>query len=148
MLSPYATAVAATLTVTTSDGASVLRSYSDNATTVPDQAGTVRRNLTDGLGRLSEIHEPDFTGNLRPITSPVQETSYLYDALDNLLQVTQGSQTRTFNYNSVSQLLSALNPENGTISYLYDANGNLAKRTETGRNIVTDYVFDELDRLK
>ena len=43
-------------------------------------------------------------------------TSYQYDALDNLVGVTQGTQTRSFVYNSLKQLLSATNHESGTIS--------------------------------
>jgi RHS repeat-associated protein len=43
-------------------------------------------------------------------------------------------------------LLSATNPESGTISYLYDPNGNLIKKTDA-RGVVTDYVYDALNRV-
>ena len=38
--------------------------------------------------------------------SPNQVTSYGYNALDNLTRVTQGTQTRTFAYDSLSRLTS------------------------------------------
>lgn len=86
-------------------------------TTVTDQASKSRRSKVDGLARLVEVTE-DPSGS-------AYVTSFTYDALSDLTQVTQGSQTRTFNYNSLSRLTSAANPENGTVSYLYEGNGNL-----------------------
>ena len=53
-------------------------------------------------------------------------TTYAYDVLANLKTVTQGAQTRSFTYDSLSRLKTAVNPESGTVSYVYDDNGNLA----------------------
>src|SRR5258708_7661501 len=69
-------------------------------------------------------------------------TLYSYDTLGNLLQVTQqGGATdqskwrvRKFTYDSPGRLLTANNPESGTISYSYDANGNLATKKDA-RNL-------------
>ncbi len=72
-------------------------------------------------------------------------TSYQYDALNNLTQVTQGSQTRTFIYDSLSRLTSATNPESGTITYQYDNNGNLTSKTD-GRGITTTITYDAVNR--
>ena len=74
-------------------------------------------------------------------------TLYQYDALGNLLCVEQhGNVTgtgcnaspasdtsspwrvRRFTYDSLSRLLTAHNPESGTITYSYDADGNLLRR--------------------
>src|SRR5262249_43728907 len=63
-------------------------------------------------------------------------TLYAYDGLGNLLRVEQHGGTadstqwrvRTFTYNSLSQLLTATNPESGTISYTYDNDGNLLQK--------------------
>ncbi|MBX3277894.1 MAG: hypothetical protein KF868_07830 [Acidobacteria bacterium] len=92
------------------------------------------------LGRLVRVDEPDGGGNLGTVTSPAQPTNYTYNALGNLTQTSQtgvpnggGSsitQTRTFNYSSLGRLTSAVNPESGTISFQYDANGNLTKKTD------------------
>lgn len=48
----------------------------------------------------------------------------------------QGVQTRNFAYNSLSRLVSAQNPESGTIQYSYDANGNLTQKTDA-RGVAT-----------
>ncbi len=121
--------------------------YDGEYTTVTDPAGKTRRSRLDGLGRLVRVDEP--TGSppaLGTTGSPNQATSYGYNALDNLTGVTQGSQTRTFAYDSLSRLTSAANPESGTIAYTYDNNGNLTQRTDA-RGVVTAYTYDRLDRL-
>jgi YD repeat-containing protein len=43
---------------------------------------------------------------------------------------------RSFVYSSLSRLTSATNPESGTIGYVYDANGNLVKKTDA-RSVIT-----------
>jgi YD repeat-containing protein len=58
------------------------------------------------------------------------QTSYSYDVLDDLTQVSQGLQTRTLVYNSLKQLTSGTSPESGTVSYPYDANGDLTQKTD------------------
>ncbi len=134
------------ISVTTPDGAVVASSYSGNTVTVTDHAGKKRRSVIDALGRLIRIDEPDADGNLDDQNGvPVQSTNYSYDALDNLIQVTQSSQTRTFVYDSLKRLITATNPENGTISYQYDANGSLTTKTDA-RGVVATYTYDALNR--
>lgn len=123
----------------------VQTAYDAEFTTVTDQANKLRRSMVDGLGRLIRVDEPDNGGALGSKTSPVQPTSYTYDALNNLTQVSQGAQTRTFNYSSLSRLTSAANPESGTISYGYDNNGNLTSKTDA-RSVTTTITYDELNR--
>src|SRR5579864_1802253 len=89
-------------------------------------------------------------------------TLYSYDALGNLLRVDQkGSapndstqwRTRTFTYDSLSRLVTATNPESGTITYSYDLDGNLLQKTspapnQTGSLTQTvSYCYDELHRV-
>jgi RHS repeat-associated protein len=124
----------------------VVTGYDANATTVTDQAGKVRRSITDGLGRLSRVDEPDASGALGALILPNQATNYSYDALDNLTTVAQGVQTRTFVYSSLKRLTSATNPESGTISYAYDNNGNLTSKVDA-RSITATFVYDSLNRL-
>ncbi len=124
----------------------VTTAYDANFTTVTDQAGKVRRSMIDALGRLTRVDEPDGTGDLGLPTNPKQPTSYVYNVLDNLTTVTQGSQTRTFTYDSLSRLRSAVNPESGTITYKYDDNGNLEVKTDA-RNVSAHYAYDALNRV-
>jgi len=63
--------------------------YAGNVITVTDQANKSRRRVTEALGRLARMDEPDASGNLGSVSSPLQPTSYQYDALDNLVHITQ-----------------------------------------------------------
>ncbi|HEY0377477.1 MAG TPA: RHS repeat-associated core domain-containing protein [Pyrinomonadaceae bacterium] len=142
---PWGTNAATTGAVTTA--------YDANFTTVTDQAGKVRRSMSDGLGRLDRVDEPNVSNSLGTTSAPVQPTDYTYDALSNLTQVSQGSQTRTFAYDSLSRLTSVTHPESGTLSYQYDANGNLTKRVDprfipnsTTVKITTTWTYDALNR--
>jgi RHS repeat-associated protein len=88
-------------------------------------------------------------------------TLYSYDALGNLVQVTQQGGTsdptkwrmRRFTYDSLSRLLTANNPESGLISYAYDADGNLTQKVmpapnQTGTATHTvSYCYDKLNRV-
>jgi RHS repeat-associated protein len=97
------------------------------------------------------------TVNLTPAVPPGGPdliTSYTYDLLNHVTQVTMqrstGTQTRTFNYNFgttvTAYLQSATNPENGTVNYTYNGDGNLATKTDAkGQKIV--YTWDYYKRL-
>ena len=111
------------------------------------------RRLADRKhGVLSRDHLKRLpAGKLGPDDPP---TYYTYDALDNLLSVTQQGgtsdstqwRTRTFVYDSLSRLTTASNPESGSVAYGYDANGNLTSKTDA-RRITTTYSNDALNRL-
>ncbi|HET6843007.1 MAG TPA: RHS repeat-associated core domain-containing protein [Candidatus Angelobacter sp.] len=81
-------------------------------------------------------------------------TLYSYDALGNLLKVTQQGGTtdqtkwrvRSFTYDSLSRLLTANNPESGTITYQYDNNGNVTSKTDA-RGVTESVNYDALDRV-
>jgi len=125
-----------------------------NCSTITDQTTKIRKSCFDGLGRLTQVFEPDASGNL------VNETDYQYDLLDSLLRVDQKGndpnsadwRTRTFVYNSLSQLTSATNPEtgpasgSGIINYTYDNDGNVLTKTD-GRGVTITYSYDPLHRL-
>ncbi|MCA1568252.1 MAG: hypothetical protein LC803_21930 [Acidobacteria bacterium] len=131
-----------------SGSGTVTTSYNAEFTTVTDQATRARRSAVNGLGQLARVDEPDKdTGNLDFSGTPVQPTSYSYDALGNLTHVAQGAQARTFNYSSLSRIISATNPESGTVSYTYDAGGNLLTKTDA-RAVTITYGYDALSRNK
>ena len=95
-------------------------------------------------------------------------TQYSYDALGNLTCVVQkGSDTtafttcaaapaawrpRSFTYDSLSRLLTATNPESGTITYSYDPVGNVLQKTSPAANqtgtarTTLSFCYDELNR--
>jgi len=154
--------------VTHADGTIVSTDYSQfPKITASDEAGHARQSQSDVLGRLVKVWEPDpATGTTFP-----SETDYQYDALDNLVHVQQQGgvsdssqwRTRTFQYDSLSRLLTATNPESGTICYGqwqsgqcvngYDGNGNLLYKTSPapnqtgGASLQSTFYYDALNRL-
>ena len=101
------------------------------------------------------------------------QTLYSYDALGNLLCVEQHGnvsgtgcsapptsdatspwRVRRFTYDSLSRLLTAHNPESGTITYSYDADGNMLQKASPAPNQIgtatqiISYCYDELRRIK
>src|SRR5580658_6278340 len=81
-------------------------------------------------------------------------TNYTYDMLNHLIQVSMprgsNTQTRTFNYITGStvgiNLLSATNPENGTVSYAYNSDNTLHTKTDAKGQVFT-YSYDSYKRL-
>jgi RHS repeat-associated protein len=141
------------ISVTTPDSAVVSTGYSGNTVTVTDQNSRTRKSVTDALGRLIQVYEdPKGVNGTAPLN---YLTSYTYDALDDLISVNQGGQTRSFVYDSLKRLTSATNPEIcnqvGTqctpipVSYQYDDNGNLTQKTDA-RGVVSNYSYDALNR--
>jgi len=63
-------------------------------TTVTNQAGKLRRQKVDGLGRVIRSDEPNSSGQLDVTGTVQQPTSYVYNVLDNLVKITQGDQSR------------------------------------------------------
>ena len=133
-----------TTQVTDPDGSTVVTTYDQTnpkstgtCSTVTDEVGSSHQSCFDGLGRLAAVWED-------PGSSPHlnYETDYAYDALGNLTcAVQKGSDTtafttcaaasstwrpRSFVYDSLSRLTSAINPETGTLTYSYDANSNVS----------------------
>jgi RHS repeat-associated protein len=99
-------------------------------------------------------------------------TLYQYDALGNLLCVEQHGnvsgtgcsaapsndatspwRVRRFTYDSLSRLLTATNPESGTITYAYDADSELLQKTSPAANQtgsatqIVSYCYDALHRV-
>jgi RHS repeat-associated protein len=118
-------------------------------TDAADESGNDRQITGDALGRIVEAAEPSGSGG-----SLAMETDYSYDALNDLLSVAQwggahgssGERSRSFSYDSLARLLSATNPESGSVSYTYDANSNVVSKTDA-RSITVNYYYDRLNRL-
>src|SRR5262249_42834582 len=136
------------------DGSVLTTTYCGPSTLVTDPTGKWRRSLTDSLGRLIEVDEPNAPGatvasnGCRGTGEPIWITTYSYDVLGNLTGVLQnGSLSRTFTCDSLSRLLTSTNPESGTITYTYDASGNVLTKKDA-RNITATYTYDALNRNK
>jgi RHS repeat-associated protein len=150
------------ISVTTPDNAVVSTAYSGNRVLVTEQNQRQRISKTDALDRLLEVWEVTPSDNAtEPVSFPNNPgitagylTKYQYDLLGNLTSATQRigasgtTQTRTFGYDSASRLISAINPENGTLNYRYDNNGNITDRIDSRVPVVTvTYVYDNLNRI-
>src|SRR5258708_29767577 len=109
----------------------------------------------DAVGNITNVVEQDAS---QTNTSAQATTTYTYDALDHLIGVTMPrqtpggtvTQTRTFNYNSGSTitayLQSATNPENGTVSFTYNADGTMSTKTDAKYQQLS-YTYDALGRV-
>ena len=115
----------------------------------------------DNLGRVTKVTETNpSTGALSTDT-----TTYSYNVLDQVTQVSQGAQTRSFGYSAFGFLESEKTPEdgcsgtawpncgatmgNGTASYaLYGSIGNLLAKTDGTPALTTySYSYDAAGRL-
>jgi RHS repeat-associated protein len=139
-------ALGRTLTITKPDNSITRYDYTGNTTKVTDAKGNWKLFTTDALGNLVQVTEPDpQLGNVN--------TNYSYNLMNKLIQVqmTRGTttQTRTFTYDQYGQgarLMSATNPENGTVSYTYNPDGTLATRRDA-KNQLVQYTYDGYERL-
>lgn len=124
-------------------------SYNGPTVTYTDENQNRWQRTTDALGRLTTVLEPNGASKL-----PSMTTKYSYDALNNLVSVIQwggasgspGARVRSFSYDNLSRLLSATNPETGTVGYVYDADGNVQSKTDA-RGVKTTYGYDALNRV-
>lgn len=137
------------------DGSSTTASYTGRTEFDTDENGNQKSLIRDALGRtLSVTESADGRASFL--------TQYSYDGLSNLTQVLQRgtagdvARLRSFQYDSLSRLTSAQNPETGITCYGhwtgtscaegYDGNGNLLHRTDA-RGVQTNYTYDALNRL-
>ncbi len=149
--------------VITPDGAFMKTEYSGNAVTVTDASGRQGRSITNGLGQLTRVDEPDSTGNLGTISSPTQPTSYKYDTAGMMVEVTQGGQKRNFLYDNLGRLLRVRQPEQTvnaslnltdavtgnsqwTAGFTYDNLGNVLTATDA-KGITITNTYDILSRV-
>ncbi|MBS1860014.1 MAG: RHS repeat protein, partial [Acidobacteria bacterium] len=129
--------------VTTTQYLTSYGGYSGNLVKVTDPAGKWKIQQSDALGNLIRVIEPDPAGGSDLVTN------YTYSVLGQLIGVSMPrngvTQTRTFVYTG-SDLTSATNPENGTVTYQYDGSHHVTKRTDA-KGQETRYGYDTYGRL-
>ena len=135
-----------TLSVQAPDGASTTSYiYAGNQVQVTDPAGKLKIFTMDAFGNVVTVYEPD---PAHPTTA-YYITNYGYDVLNNLTQVSMtrptGTQTRSFTYNG-HQILTATNPENGTVTYTYNTQNKVSKLVDQKGQAVV-YSYDSQARL-
>ncbi len=132
-----------------------------NSTTITDQAGRKRRNITDSFGQLIRVDEPDISGELGSIAAPAQPTNYSYSSDGKMVRVQQGVQNRYFMHDSLGRLLRVRQPEqvvnpglntvgnpdnnSWTAGFVYDDNGNLLTSRDA-KNVIVTTAYDRLNR--
>ncbi len=104
-----------------------------------DPLGRVTDQDHDPLGRLSRI--------LQDANGLHAETTFAYDARDNLTRVTdpKGLQT-SYVYNGFGERSVLSSPDTGTTDYTYDSAGNMLTERDA-RGIAVSYRYDALSRL-
>jgi len=132
-------------------------------TRVRDAWGRERWGRADSSGRLVEVVEPNPSGD-GSVAAGGLVTMYAYNTLGHLTQITQGAQTRSFQYDSLGRLTAEKLAESsatlndagtyvgaGTWSdvFTYDDRSNLIGRTDA-RGVKTVYTYnaDPLNRLQ
>jgi len=153
---------ARTIAVQAADGHSTTTySYVGNTTLTTDAKGNWKANVTDVNGNLTSVIEPDPSNPAAAPTSAFDcgsersgmlRTCYTYDVVNNLTHVDMYrsgyDQVRSFTYQpGANWLLTATNPENGTVTYTRDVMGHVTKRVDAAGQ-TTNYTYDSYDRLK
>jgi RHS repeat-associated protein len=151
------------LSVTAADGGDVSYTYAQNDVLTAVGPAPSGENLKihnfeyDVLGRLKSVCEATASGSngCGSQTAPPAYgalTSYGYDALGDLLSVNQSGQLRSYTYDGLGRLLTETNPENGQVTYVYDAAdhnlsypGDLVERIDAASK--TYFFHDGLHRL-
>jgi RHS repeat-associated protein len=140
--------------VRTPDTAIVRTFYDGARALVVDPTGRERLTRTNAIGAPKDVWEittgdgetESLTFPGRPEVTAGYRTSYQYDPFNRLTRVTQGNlPERVFNYDTLGHLSSQVHPENGTVNYQYDRNGNLIVRTDA-RGVSSHFSYDEIGR--
>jgi len=128
-----------TISVVAPDGASTgTYLYQGNTVKVTDPAGNWKIFTTDALGNLTQVTEPNPAGGAN------LETYYTYNLIKKLIGVSMprsnGTQTRSFQYDDAGRVTVSTNPENGTVRYYYNGDGTLNYKTDAkGQKVSYDY---------
>jgi RHS repeat-associated protein len=104
-------------------------------TTVRDERGRRRKLTMDVLGRLKQVDELNWD------QSVYATTTYSYNVRDQLTQINQTGQIRSFTYDGHGRLLTRTTPEQGATSYRYLAN-DLVQTITDARGATTTFSYN------
>jgi hypothetical protein len=135
--------------------------YSGRVVTATDAAGRQRRTISDALGNIIRVDEPDASGQLGTVASPTQPTNYTYDVRGLLVRIEQGVQNRYFRYDGIGRRTHTRLPEQSAPNYFFDGvTGNDSWSTAVqfdnsgrplfqydARGIRTGFTYDGLNRV-
>jgi RHS repeat-associated protein len=114
----------------------------DRSMVTPPAGGIPTTALVDGKGRTTELRQ--HTGGTT--TSPYQTTTYAYDRLDRLIQVTDpAGNLWTTTYDIAGRTTATTDPDKGGTSFTYNAAGDLLTSTDA-RGTTLSYNYDHLGR--
>lgn len=128
--------------------------YSLNTVTITDPSGHSTQQVYDAFGDLSEVLEPSATGT--PNWSSAWATTYSYNGLGLLSSINQQGgtsnsstwRTRNFYYDGAGRLWYQTTPEQGTLTFGYDYNGNLtSSQNQNSTNNSVSYSYDADNRM-
>ncbi len=141
------------LQTTNPDGTTKVLSYGGcgcaggQVTTAQDEHGRQKRSTEDALGRLAKLEEM-----LWNTGSVYSTTTYAYNARDQLTQINQEGQLRTFAYDGHGRLWQKTTPEQGTMTYAYNADDTVSSMTDargakisygyTPRHLISSISYD------
>jgi RHS repeat-associated protein len=168
-------ALGRTTLVTTPDGSTTQTFYNESTRPsvasnnpgetrrIRDPWGRERWGRSDVLGQLVEVVEPNPDGD-GTVAANGMVTTYTYSILGKISGITQGSQTRSFKYDSVGRLLAQKLAESSatlndagtyvgsgswTDVFTYDNRSNITSRTDArGVKTIFTYNSDPLNRLQ
>lgn len=109
--------------------------------TAQDEAGRQRRLTMDVIGRLKLVEELNWNGSV------YSTTQYDYNALNQLTHITQqGDRVRTFEYDGYGRLWRKTTPEQGALTYTYNADATPATIIDA-RGAQTTFTYNNSRHL-
>jgi len=126
---------------TNTDGTTKLMTYGGcgcaggEVTTAQDEHGRQRRFTKDGFGRLATVEELNWNASV------YATSSYAYNVRDQLTQINQAGQLRTFAYDGHARLQSRTTPEQGTTTFSYNVDDTTNVMTDA-RGATTTFGYN------
>ncbi|MEO0189993.1 MAG: RHS repeat-associated core domain-containing protein, partial [candidate division WOR-3 bacterium] len=115
--------------------------YTNNQVTVTDENDHQKRNTYDAYGRIAQVEQI--------LNNTEYTTEYQYDALGNLIKVSNnnGQFVITYNYDALSRLIQKNDPNTGITKYVYDDCNNLRFIQDANHANNNSWVYKKYDAL-